>query len=563
QRPIIEGAGAVTAPGLVFWNESRGVIKVGGASKPVDTMPRYIVIQGLEVRRARTSHKFTNASGGQSSYAANAAVLYVEKCENCTFRNNVLSDSGNIIFISRDSRSIIIEQNSIFKGGNFGSSHEHNVYSEALGIQYEGNYLGPLLAGAAGTNLKDRSAGTVVRYNWIEGGNRQLDLVDSSFARIIADPSYRSAFVYGNILIERINDGNSQVLHYGGDSGNLARYRKGVLYFYNNTVISRRSDNTTLFRLSSSGETVDARNNIVWVEATGSRLALIDKTGTLLLSRNWLKTGYRTSHSGFTGSLIDDGTSTTGSTPGFVDENGNDFHLIQSSPAINAGGNPDPAVMPAHAVTRQYKAPQNTEPRPSDGVWDIGGFEYAWSQGGSGGGGGSSTNLPPVALISVNPVSGVVPLAVSVSGASSYDPDGTVQSWSWSFGDGGSLQAISGWHTYNAVGTFTALLRVTDDKGATSSVTGTVTVTGLPAPVLTGMVVGSTVQLNWTDPSGGKAAGFRLEMKTPTTEMSVVGNFTTLSYSATRPKGTYVFRVRSSNPYSTSPYSNIVTLVVP
>ena len=61
----------------------------------------------------------------------------------------------------------------------------------------------------------------------------------------------------------------------GGDNGDAATYRKGTLYFYNNTVVSTRSGNTTLFRLSTNDETCDARNNIFYNTAAGANLALL------------------------------------------------------------------------------------------------------------------------------------------------------------------------------------------------------------------------------------------------------------------------------------------------
>src|SRR6185503_15289607 len=138
-----------------------------------------------------------------------------------------------------------------------------------------------------GNNLKDRSAGLVVRYNWIEAGNRQLDLVDGEDSSSIRnDPRYRETHVYGNVLIEPDAAGNRQITHYGGDSGGTASYRKGVLYFYHNTVVSTRTDRTTLFRLSTNEEHCDARNNIVYVTAAGNTLALIDDTGALSVSHN-------------------------------------------------------------------------------------------------------------------------------------------------------------------------------------------------------------------------------------------------------------------------------------
>src|SRR5215510_7399457 len=257
ELPIIEGISATTAPGLNYWSENRGIIKIGGANTPADSMPQYIVIENLEVRGARSSYTFIDDAGATMSYSGNASTIYIEKCEHCTLRNNKFHDAGNGLFVASSdtapSRDIVIEGNDIYDGGNVGSIYEHNVYTAAIGIRFEGNHLGRLLMGAGGNNLKDRSAGTLIRYNWIEGGNRQLDLVDGEDSvQIRNDPSYHTTFVYGNVLIEYDADGNSQITHYGGDSGNTDDYRKGTLYFYNNTVVTNRSGHTTLFRPSTN-----------------------------------------------------------------------------------------------------------------------------------------------------------------------------------------------------------------------------------------------------------------------------------------------------------------------
>jgi hypothetical protein len=213
----------------------------------------------------------------------------------------------------------------------------------------------------------------VVRYNWIEGGNRQLDLVDSEdSADLVNDPSYRKTLVYGNILIEPDGAGNSQILHYGGDSGNTAIYRKGTLYFYNNTVVSTRTGNTTLMRLSTNEETCDCRNNVVYVTAPGSRLALLDSSGILHLNNNWLKTGWQGSHSGLTGIIYDEGRMVNGESPGFVDAAAQDYHLMNSSVCIDAGTSLRPE---ANDLSRQYVKHRASEPRPSSGPLDIGAFE--------------------------------------------------------------------------------------------------------------------------------------------------------------------------------------------
>jgi parallel beta-helix repeat protein len=554
ELPVIEGISATTAPGLNYWSESRGIVKIGGANVPADTMPQHIIIEGLEIRGARASYNFTDDTGATAAYSANASTIYVEKCVNCTIRNNVLHDSGNGLFVAsantEPSRNIVIQGNYIYDGGNAGSIFEHNVYSAALGITFEANRLGRLAAGAGGNNLKDRSAGTVIRYNWIEGGNRQLDLVDGEDSSVIrGDPAYRAAHVYGNVLIEHAGDGNRQMVHYGGDSGNTASYRKGTLYFYNNTLVSQRSDRTTLFRASTNDETVDARNNIFYSTASGSTVSLADVSGIFHLSHNRIKPGWVTSFGSFTGTVNNGGTMVTGAAPGFVDEQAQDYRLAPGSACINAGGNLHPAVVPQHDVARQYVKHGATQVRPADGVLDIGGFE-------SGSGAG---NQPPVAAFTATPSSGMAPLNVSFQSAGSYDPDGTISSYVWTFGDGATASGASAVHTYNAGGTYSVELRVTDNAGVTGSATDNVTVTPLAAPVLSGSVAGGRVSLTWTDPSGGKAAAWRLERRWGNGAWSPIATVTARSYSDSPSRGTYYYRVQATAGQAVSAYSNVVS----
>jgi hypothetical protein len=50
--PIIDGSGAITPTNLNFASEQRGVIKIGSANIPADTMPQHIIIENLEIRSA-------------------------------------------------------------------------------------------------------------------------------------------------------------------------------------------------------------------------------------------------------------------------------------------------------------------------------------------------------------------------------------------------------------------------------------------------------------------------------------------------------------------------------
>jgi hypothetical protein len=216
----------------------------------------------------------------------------------------------------------------------------------------------------------------VIRYNWIESGNRQLDLVDSDYSALYDDPSYRETFVYGNILIEPDGAGNSQICHYGGDSGTTGHYRKGTLYFYNNTVISTREGNTTLFRLSTNDESCDCRNNVVYVTAAGTHLALMNDAGVLDLLHTWLKEGWVYAHGSMSGTVNELGGIVTGPDPGFWNESGQEFWLKEASDCVNGGTVEAPACLPDYATELEYVKHQKRKARALSGVLDIGAYEY-------------------------------------------------------------------------------------------------------------------------------------------------------------------------------------------
>ncbi len=378
--PVIDGRDATTRTSLDYWNEVRGVIKIGGASIPPDTLPAHILVENLDVRSGRPPYTFTNTDGGTETYATNAAAIYVEKAEHLTIRNCILRDSGNGLFIGAAdgaTSDILIHGNWIHDNGIEGSYYEHNSYTAAIHITFQFNRYGRLRPDCGGNNLKDRSAGLVVRYNWIEGGNRQLDLVDAEDSQVLVDhPDYRTTLVYGNVLIEPDGEGNSQIVHYGGDSGATADYRKGTLHFYHNTVVSTRTGNTTLLRLSTNDEHADVRDNIVYPTAGGSRLAMLDGAGMLDLRDNWLPLGWVATHGTLTGVLTGYDANLEGIDPSFADLAHQDFTLAPgASVCEDAGGPLADAVVPEHAPVWQYVRHRGAAPRPDDGARDLGAFE--------------------------------------------------------------------------------------------------------------------------------------------------------------------------------------------
>jgi parallel beta-helix repeat protein len=370
--PVITGEDAVTRAELDYWGEVRGIVKIGGAN--VGDGAAHITVACLDIQTARTGVSFSDPAGASAEYADNAACLYLEEGHHVTLEQNVIHGCGNGIFASSGMSDVVISGNLVYDNGNAGSIYEHNSYTEATNITFEFNHYGPLCTDCGGNNLKDRSAGTVVRYNWIEGGNRQLDLVQSDHIELIENPAYRETFVYGNVLVEPDGAGNSQIVHYGGDSGEEEKYRKGTLYFFHNTVVSTRSGNTTLFRLSSDDEHVDARNNLFYVSAGGDRLALLDETGSAELAGNWLPSGWVESHGGATGAIVDV-ENLVGQVPEFTNPMIQDYSLCGCSPCRGAAVELPPAAL-SQAPQFQYVKDHSARPRLDDGAPDIGAFEY-------------------------------------------------------------------------------------------------------------------------------------------------------------------------------------------
>lgn len=79
----------------------------------------------------------------------------------------------------------------------------------------------------------------------------------------------------------------------------------------------------------------------------------------------------------------------------------------------------------------------------------------------------SVDNAPPTAVISSSASVGAAPLQVHFDGTGSLDSDGTILSYKWVMGDGGTAAGPQVTYTYATAGSFNATLTVTDDGGLT------------------------------------------------------------------------------------------------
>jgi PKD repeat protein len=82
-------------------------------------------------------------------------------------------------------------------------------------------------------------------------------------------------------------------------------------------------------------------------------------------------------------------------------------------------------------------------------------------------------NSPPTAVFNAS----CTELSCSFDASASSDSDGSIVSYSWEFGDGSTATGISAAHTYGTDGTYLITLTVTDNGGASSSTSQSLTLT--------------------------------------------------------------------------------------
>ena len=131
------------------------------------------------------------------------------------------------------------------------------------------------------------------------------------------------------------------------------------------------------------------------------------------------------------------------------------------------------------------------------------------------------TGQPPVASFTTNPgtPTGAAPLQVDFTDTST-DPDGTVVSWGWDFGDGNVSSAQSPSHTYTNPGSYTVTLTVQDNHGLNDTAQVTVQAYQATALTLTGQVFdGRSLPANGL----GAATELRLYQADGVTPMSFAG----------------------------------------
>ncbi len=164
-------------------------------------------------------------------------------------------------------------------------------------------------------------------------------------------------------------------------------------------------------------------------------------------------------------------------------------------------------------------------------------------------------------------------LTCSFDGSASSDSDGTISSYSWSFGATGATAS----NTFASAGTYSVTLTVTDNNGATGTSTQNVTVTAPPPPAgnvlsngvaKTGLSGATGTEVNYTMVVPAGATGLSFVMSGGTGDADIYVRFgaapTTTNYDcrpyisgnnetcniSTAQAGTYYVMVRAYSTYS-------------
>jgi MYXO-CTERM domain-containing protein len=305
------------------------------------------------------------------------------------------------------------------------SSIEHTVIEWA---RYGIRSLAPSSAVVSQTEVRESSSYGV----YVEGGALTLDgltVHDNASYGIYAldsSPTITNTLVYANTsrgLSARSNSGTHTVT-----VNHLTAWGNGTYGIY---VL----ENAGTLNLS-------LRNSIV--SENGSYGLYVSGLPSLTLAYNdvW---GHTTDYSGASA-----GSGSISANPQFVDTSLRNFHLLPSSPAIDAGDGATASNHDLEGSVRPLDGNLNNVAQP-----DLGVYEY-----------NASSNRWPIADAGPDRVvTSGVPATFSASG--SYDPDGSIATYLWDFGDGApTASGVMVTHTFTGGTDRVVTLTVTDGAGA-------------------------------------------------------------------------------------------------
>lgn len=229
--------------------------------------------------------------------------------------------------------SEVVIEYSEFADNGAGDGYSHNLYIANIGsftLRFCDTHHAKV-----GHDVKSRAQRNLILYN------RIFDGADGTASMEIDLPNGGTSFVIGNVIQQGPASQNSALLNYGAEG--LSNAGKD-LYVASNTFVNDRTAGAT-FVVVRPGATAKLANNIF--AGTGTAVS-----GAADTSANW-----------------------SGNDPGFLDRQGYDYRLAETSPVIDKGKDPGTGGGLSLLPVSQYVPNARGMARPVKGSLDLGAYE--------------------------------------------------------------------------------------------------------------------------------------------------------------------------------------------
>ncbi len=323
---------------LAVWSADDLVIRGVGGRPHLEAAGQYIWGKGIWVISGDNATVENIEFSGATVPDMNGAGIRLDgnglTIRSCYFHNN---EDG--ILTSNSGIGDVLVEYSEFSANGAGDGFSHNIYVGHINmftLQY--CYMHHC---DVGNQIKSRANTNIIRYN------RIMDEASGNSSMLLDLPNGGFSVVTGNVFHQGSNAQNGRSVSFGTEGSNPIM----ELYMSNNTFVNERF-NGRLIDVSASTTVADITNTIlVNYDVINQGSGSIDTSNIIRVA-----------------TLAEAG----------LESSGYSFRPLAGSPAINSGIDPGNAGAYSLTPDKEYIHPTSFASRPSDGVLDIGAFEYVF-----------------------------------------------------------------------------------------------------------------------------------------------------------------------------------------
>jgi parallel beta-helix repeat protein len=456
---------------------SAGIVVSNGAE---DTISDNIVSGTKSYGISVSGGSDDTVSGNTESFAGTpqtspAAGIYLHNLDGGLVLSNITHDnSAHGIYLTGSTTGVTVEGNTSYRNAYQYVRNANGIDDIAPGNSLIGNIT--YANEDTGINIYPGANDTLIAGNVSYGnGDHGIDDLNVTGGRIVGNTVYGNCTdginVEGTSGDYAIDDNVSMNNATGAVINPTPILETNGQPDYTN-LCNRRVGNIGVYDSAPATSTADY--NLVWQSGPGAEYS-------------WAGTTYSTQAALYAAT----GQEQHGifANPDFVNAAADDFQLSSGSPAIDA----------ANTSVSGYQHTDILGVSPHD---DLGAYEFV-----------GTAQTGPTAALSVTPVTGTAPLAVTASASGSTAGTAPISTYTFSFGDGttvGPQSSATATHTYTTAGTYTVTVTVTDTSNLTSQATQTVTVgqqAAGPVAALSVTPVTGNAPLAVTASASGSTAG--------------------------------------------------------